>query len=90
MVSRDHPLRTSIILTLVLWVGRHRISMVTSGLTLRRSTVICWLARIAYVWPGPGSSAATPLLAAWASVKIVTLSSALARSAHPTSYASWL
>jgi hypothetical protein len=66
----------------------------TSGLALR-SVAMCFLARIAYIRPGSGFSEAMRLMAAWASVKIVTLSgadcclaavaNALARAAHSAS-----
>ena len=54
----------------ILCAGHHRISMVVSGLALR-STAMCFLAWSAYIWPGPDSSEAIRLTAAWASVKIV-------------------
>jgi hypothetical protein len=52
--------------------------MVMSGLALR-SAAMCFLAWIAYIWPGPGSSEAMRLMAVWASVKIVTLSGVVCR-----------
>ena len=48
-----------------------RISMVIPGLAFR-SAAMCFLACSAYCWPGPGSSVAMRLMAAWASEKIVT------------------
>ena len=60
-----------------------------------RSVAMCVLAWSVYCWPGPGSSEAIRLMAAWASVKILTRSgvvylleadlSALARAAHSAS-----
>jgi hypothetical protein len=50
-----------------MWAGHHRISMM-SGRALR-SAAICFRARIAYFWPGPGSSDAISLMVAWASEK---------------------
>ena len=61
----------------------------------RSSAAMCFLGWSAYCWSGPGSSEAIRLMAAWASVKIVTRSgivclleansSALARAAHSAS-----
>jgi len=48
--------------------------MVMPGLALR-STAMCFRAWIAYCCPGPGSSDAMRLMAACASVKIVTCAS---------------
>jgi len=47
--------------------------MMMPGLALR-SAAMCFLAWSAYCWPGPGSSETIRLMAAWASMKIVTLS----------------
>jgi hypothetical protein len=68
--------------------------MMMPGRTLRRAAM-CLRAWIAYIWPGPGSSEAMRLMAAWMSVKMATLSgaayrlaavsSALARAAHSAS-----
>jgi hypothetical protein len=51
-----------------------------SGRVLR-SAAMCFRARIAYFWPGPGSSDAIRLMAAWASVKMVTLAGTVCRFA---------
>jgi len=58
----------------------HRISMAMSGLAFR-SAAIRFLAWIAYIWLGPGSSEAIRLMPAWASVKIVILSGVICRLA---------
>jgi len=52
--------------------------MAMPGLALR-SVAMCFRARIACIWPGPGSSDAILLVAAWASVEIVTLSGVVAQ-----------
>jgi len=56
-----------------LCAGHQRISMVMSGPD-RRRVAIYFRAWSAYFWSGPGSSEAIRLMAAWASVKIVTRS----------------
>jgi len=50
-----------------LCAGHHLISMVMSGLALR-GAAMCFLAWSAHTWPGPGSSEASRLMAACASV----------------------
>jgi len=67
-----------------LWAGHHRISTVMFGLA-DRGVAICSLAWIAYFCPGPGSSDAMRLMAAWASMKIVTLSGGIAAWLDPIS-----
>ena len=77
-----------------LCAGHQQVSMVTSGRALR-STAMFLLAWSAYIWPGPGSSEAIRVMAAWAFVNIVALSgvtclletdsSALERAVHSTS-----
>ena len=79
--------------------GHHRISVMIPGLAFH-SVAMCFRAWRAYCCPGPGSSDAIHLMAACASVKIVTRSGAVflleaksndrARAAHSTSNASWL
>ena len=69
-----------------LYAGHYLISMMSGR---------CFLTWSVCIWPGPGSSEAIRLIAAWASVKIVTLSgvvspleavsSALARAARSAS-----
>ena len=53
----------------LLCVGHHRISMMISGRAFR-STAMCFLAWSAYFRPGPGSSQAIWMMAAYTSVKI--------------------
>ena len=50
--------------------GRHQIAMIMPGLALH-SVAMCFLAWIAYCWPGPGSSEPTRLMASWAPEEIV-------------------
>jgi len=57
------------------WLGHHRISILAPGSFALRATM-CFLAMIAYSWPSLGSSEVILQMAAWASVKMVTVSSA--------------